>query len=72
MIILLYKRTQWTSKYDYDMFMCKNISCDKHNDNIQELYKQILNLCITSAEESILMTGAQREEKVAGWNDFVR
>ncbi len=55
-------------KYDSDMLMCKNTSCEKHNENIQELYEQMLNACITSAMESIPMvkTGAQREQRVAG------
>ncbi len=55
------------------MLMCKNTSCDKHNGNIQELYEQMLNACITSGMESIAMvkTGAQREQRVVGWNDFV-
>ncbi len=46
------------------MLMCKNTSYDKNNDNVQELYEQMLNVVITSAKESIALvkTGSQREQ----------
>ncbi len=60
-------------KYDNDVLMCKNTSRDKHN-NICEMYGQIVNVCITSVEESIPMvkTGAQKEETVAGCNEYYK
>ncbi len=40
---------------------------------LQELYEQMLNVCIASAKGSISLvkTGAHREQRVADWNDFV-
>ena len=59
--------------YDPNLLRCKDVTCVQHNDMLQILYEDVLNVCIHSAEECIPMTkiGSEKDQCIQGWNDYV-
>ncbi len=53
--------------------LSKDVTCVQHGDMLQNLYEDVLAICIDSADECIpkVNIGKNKEQRIPGWNDFV-
>ena len=56
-----------------EALLCRNHKCTIHNDNIQDLYKSIINICSSASTKCLPHTSLNHHKKVIpGWNEHVQ